>query len=58
MDQLVSAQPGLIPQMSGSLTNLRIMGVTMFVDHYSDHTYIYLMCDLTLAETLIAKTYL
>jgi hypothetical protein len=55
MDQLVSAQPGLIPQMSGSLTNLRIMGATMFVDHYSDHTYIYLMPDLTLAEILMAK---
>ncbi len=55
MDQLLSAQPGLIPQMSGSLTNLRIMGATVFVDHNSDHTYIYLMRDLTLAETLMAK---
>ncbi len=27
----------------------------MFVDHYLDHTYVYLMCDLTLAETLMAK---
>ncbi len=55
MDQLISDQPGLIPQMSGSLTNLRIMGATMFVDHLSDHTYIYLMQDLTMAETLMAK---
>ena len=55
VDQLVSAQPGLIPQMSGSLTNLRIMGATVFVDHFSDHTYVYLMRDLTLAETLMAK---
>jgi hypothetical protein len=55
MDTLVSAQPGLIPQMSGSLTNLRIMGTTVFVDHCSDHTYIYLMRDLTLAETLLSE---
>ncbi len=55
MDQLVSAQPGLIPQMSGSLTNLRIMGARVLVDHYLDHTYVYLMRDLTLAETLMAK---
>jgi hypothetical protein len=55
MDQLVSAQPGLIPQMSGRLTNMRIMGATVFVDHYSDHIYVYLMKDLTLSETLMAK---
>jgi len=40
LDQMVSSQPGLIPQMSGSLTNLRIMGATVFVDHYSDHVYV------------------
>ncbi len=41
--------------MSGSLTNLRILRATVFVDHCSDHTSIYLMRDLTLAETLLAK---
>jgi hypothetical protein len=41
--------------MSGSLTNLRIMGATVFADHYLDHTYIYLMQDLMLAEMLLAK---
>jgi len=55
LDQMVSAQPGLIPQMSGCLTNLRIMGATVFVDHYSDHVYVYLMKDLLLSETLMAK---
>ncbi|MGL6008734.1 MAG: hypothetical protein ACRC1D_04685 [Culicoidibacterales bacterium] len=55
MDQMVSAQPGLIPQMSGHLTHLRIMGATIFVDHFSDHVYVYLMKDLTLDETLLAK---
>jgi hypothetical protein len=41
MDTHFSAQPGLIPQMSGSLSNLRIMGTRVIVDEYSDHTYIY-----------------
>jgi hypothetical protein len=31
------------------------MGATVFFDYYLDHTYIYLMRDLTLAETLLAK---
>jgi hypothetical protein len=56
MDQLVSAQPGLIPQMAGFLTNLRIWGATVFVDHFSDYVYVALMRDLTLDETLLAKT--
>jgi hypothetical protein len=55
MDQMVSAQPDLISQMSGCLTNLQIMGATVFVDHYSDHIYAYLMKDLTLSKTLMAK---
>ncbi len=55
MDQLVSAPPGFILQMSRSLTILRIIGETVFVDHYLDHTYIYLMQDLMLAEMLLAK---
>ncbi len=55
MDHLVSAQPGLIPQISGQLTCLRIVGATVIVDHYSDHVYVFLMCDLSLEETLIAK---
>ena len=56
IDQLVSAQAGLIPQMSGYLTNMRIWGATVFVDHVSDYVYVALMRDLTLDETLLAKT--
>jgi hypothetical protein len=55
LDQMVSAQPGLIPQMSGHLTNLCVMAATIFVDHFLDHVYMYLMKDLTLSETLLAK---
>ena len=56
MDQLVSAQPGLIPQMAGFLTNLRIWGATIFVDHFSDYVYVALMIDLSLDKTLLAKS--
>ena len=31
------------------------MAATIFVDHFSDHVYVYLMKDLTLSETLLAK---
>ncbi len=52
---MVSAQPGIIPQMSGYLTNLYVTGATVFVDHFSDHIYVYLMHNLTLEETLLTK---
>ena len=55
IDQIVSAQPGLIPQMSGFLTSKRIWGCTTFVDHVSDYVYVHLMRDLTLDETLLSK---
>jgi len=55
MDQIVSAQPGLIPQMTGFLTSKRIWGCTTFVDHVTDYVYVHLMRDFTLAETLLAK---
>ena len=56
IDQIVSAQSGIIPQMSGYLTNTRIWGATVFVDHASDYTHVALMRDLTLDETILAKT--
>ena len=55
VDQIVSAQPGLIPQMSGFLTSKRLWGATTFVDHGSDYVYVHLMRDLTLNEKLLAK---
>ena len=48
VDKIVSAQPGLIPQMSGFLTSKRLWGATTFVDHVSDYVYVHLMQDLTL----------
>jgi hypothetical protein len=55
MDHLVSAQPGLISQITRKLTGQQINGATVIVDHYSDHVYMYLMQNLTLEETLLTK---
>jgi hypothetical protein len=55
VDQIISAQPGLIPQMAGFLTSKQIWGCTTYIDHVSDYIYVHLMKDLTLPETLLAK---
>ncbi len=55
MDHFVSVQPGLIPQISGWLTSMRITGGTVIVDHYLDHVYVYLMQNLSLDKTVLAK---
>ncbi len=55
MDHLVTAQPGLISQISGRLTSMRITGGTVIVDHYLDHVYVHLMQNLLLEETILAK---
>ncbi len=31
------------------------MAATIFVDHFFDHVYVYLLKDLTLSKTLLAK---
>ncbi len=56
INQMNSAQPGLIPQMAGFLTNLRICAATIYVDHYSDYVYVALMHNLTLDKTLLAQS--
>jgi hypothetical protein len=55
VDQIVSAQPGLIPQMAGFPTSDRIWGPENFCDHISNCVYVHLMQNFTLAETLLAK---
>lgn len=55
IDQMISAQPGLVPQISGHLTAARIWAATIFVDHFSKHVYVHLMRDQTQASTLEAK---
>jgi hypothetical protein len=55
VDQIISAQPGLIPQMTGFLTSKQIWGCTTFVDHISNYIFVHLMKDFTTIETLLAK---
>ena len=53
-DQLVSAQPGLVPQEKGSPARARIWGATIFVDSQTDYTKVHLMQDATCESTLEA----
>lgn len=42
IDAMTSKAAGLIPQMSGFLTSKRFGAATIFVDHASDYSYVYL----------------
>ena len=43
MDQLQSAQPGLVTQLSGKLTISHIWSAQEIMNHLSDLTYVHLM---------------
>jgi hypothetical protein len=55
VDQIVSAQPGLIPQMAGFPTSDRIWSTTKFCNHIRNFVYVQLMRNFTLEKTLLAK---
>ena len=55
VDQMISAQPGLIPQEKGCLTRGRIWACTIFVDYFTGYVFVDLMRDLTAESTLAAK---
>ena len=55
VDQLISHQPGLIPQSAGLLLKERITAVTFFVDHFSGYVYGHLMRGTSMKQTLEAK---
>ena len=55
VDCLTSADPGLIAQMAGGLTNARYLHVCVFVDHYSDLSYVHLLKTQSGEEVLEAK---
>ncbi len=52
VDVLTSKTPGLIAQMSGFLTRQRYKHACVFLDHVSDHSYVYLLKDQS-GESLI-----
>lgn len=56
VDQLVSRTPGLVAQMAGTLTKERYTCATVFVDHYSNLSYVHLQKSTSAKETLEAKT--
>jgi len=54
-DQIVSAQPGLVPQEKGQLTRARIWGATVFIDYHSGKVKVHLMQDSSGESTIEAK---
>ena len=54
-DQIVSAQPGLVPQEKGQMTRARIWGDTVFVDYASLWVKVHLIQDSTGDSMLEAK---
>ena len=54
-DQLVVAQPGLVPRLSGRHSTSRICGATGFLDHNTGYSYSSMQTSLDGDQTLAAK---
>ena len=54
-DQLISPTLGFVPTHRGKPTLQRYMGATIFVDHFSDLTYVHLMTTMNATATVEAK---
>ena len=55
VDQLQSGQTGMIPQSSGERVIARYVGATVFIDNFSNFSYVHLMTSLSTEETVEAK---
>jgi hypothetical protein len=55
IDQFESPVPGLVAQIKGNPTVQRYTRGTVFVDHFSDATYVHFQKGLTASETILAK---
>jgi hypothetical protein len=55
VDQMESSTLGFIGQLKGALTKRRYKAATVFVDHFSDFTFIHLQESMTSQETIKAK---
>ena len=55
VDQLVSPMPGLIAQMTGTLTTKRYKHATVYVDHFSRLSFVYLQKTASAEETIKGK---
>ena len=54
-DNIISGQPGLMPQALGNLTHERFWASALYVDHFSDFIYNHLITGTTSQETLDSK---
>ena len=55
VDQMESAVPGLIAQMKGFITHQRYNVATIYVDHFSGLSYVYIQKGSTVEETVEGK---
>jgi transposase InsO family protein len=55
VDQLESSTPGFMAQITRALTNKRIVGTSVYVDHASDLSYVYHHTAMTSEETVKGK---
>ena len=55
VDQLESRTPGFIGVMRGFVTRRRYTSATIFIDHFSDLSYVHMQKSLTVEETILAK---
>ena len=55
VDQLESSTPGLLAQLKGKPTISRYRGATIYIDHFSRLSFVYLQNQLTSEETLKRK---
>ena len=54
-DHMMSSKPGLIPQVTGTLTHRRYVGAVIFVDHFSDLPFVHLLENISDVGTTQAK---
>ena len=52
IDQFISPTPGFMPTHHGMHTMLHYKGATVFVNHFSDFTYVHLMTELNAESTI------
>ena len=55
IDHIISAQPGLLPCISGCHTQERISAAVVFKDVFSGFTYVHLMTSCNLDQTINSK---
>ena len=55
VDQMESSTVGLIAQLKGRVTTRRYTAATIFVDHFSDLSYVHLQESLSSQDTIAAK---